>query len=329
VGSGDWPIWNPDGSQVFSFLAAPNETFLEAYNLSGNYTLPPILLPGSLRGLDFGFANLTSPLAGSFLQAVNLTPTPLFVTITTPLPDVPDSRLNFVNLPNIQAPYARMLDILDESFTALRQRIAIEVGWDALASLDNAFVPISVPLNPGLGEDWLYTGRAFSLNPILLEAGWIAIIKEEIGQQTYWRVYLRARAQDGSQGEPLHLAPWDINARFSGTPMAYDQGGQPVSNIPAGFWLDITNLARDYGWNRLPALSNWRSYFNGSRFGEFVITSGLDWQTAMLQVYPPEVFITPTQVIPPSKTPTRTPWNYKTSTPTLTPTPRPTYTPRP
>ncbi|OGN75008.1 MAG: hypothetical protein A2X25_04390 [Chloroflexi bacterium GWB2_49_20] len=329
LGSGDWPIWNPDGTQIFSLLAAPNDTFLEAFALTGNYSLPPILLTGSLRGFDFGFVNLTSPLADSLLLASNLTPTPLFVTITTPVQEVPDNRLNLVALPDVQAPYARMLDILDESFNALRQRIAIDVGWDALASLDNAFVPISIPLNPGLGDDWLYTGRAFSLNPILLDAGWIAIVKEEIGQQTYWRVYLRTRAQDGSQGEPLHQSPWDINARFSGTPIAYDQGGQPVSNIPSGFWVDITTLARDYGWNRLPSLSNWRSYFNGTRFGEFVITSGLDWQTAMLQVYPPEIFITPTNVIPPSKTPTRTPWNYRTPTSTLTLTPRPTYTQQP
>ena len=329
LGSGDWPKWSPDGSQIYSFFASPNEDYLAGYYVSGNYSLQPILLPGSVRGADFGVTNFTSPLARSFLEATNLTSTPLYVVITTQSPIGQDSRLNLVTLPDVQAPYAQMLDTLDESFSALRQRIAFESGWDVLASLDNAFVPISIPLNPGLGNDWLYTGRAFSLNPILLEAGWIAIVKEEIGQQTYWRVFLRTRAQDGSQGEPLHQAPWDITSRFSGTPLAYDQGGQRFTNIPEGYWIDFTFLARDFGWNRLPSLSNWRSYFNGSRFGEFVNTSGLDWQSAMLQIYPPEVFITPTHVIPPSQTPTRTPWHYKTPTPTLTLTPRPTYTPKP
>jgi TolB protein len=329
LGSGDWPIWKPDGTQVFSLLSGPNDTFLEAYTLSGNYTFPPILLPGELLGLDFGYAALTSPLAGSLLQSANQTPAPLFATLITPLPSGPGNRLTLVDLTDVQAPYPRILGILGGSFTALRQRVALEVGWDALASLENAFVPISVPLNPGLVEDWLYTGRAFSLNPILLEAGWIAIIREDFSGQTYWRVYLRARAQDGSQGEPLHQTAWDINARFSGTPVAYDQGGQPVSNIPAGFWVDLTRLAHSYSWSRLPALSNWRTYINGSRFGEFVVTSGLNWQTAMLQIYPPEIFLTPTQIIPASKTPTRTPWHYKTPTLTPTLTPRPTFTPRP
>lgn len=328
LGSGDWPKWSPDGNQIYSLITSPNENYLASYNLSGDYTLQPILLPGILRGLDFGnmYASISYT---SFSEIINLSPTPLYVSVTTQVPEGQGSRLNLVELPDVQAPYPEMLDILDESFTALRKRITDEVGWDALASLDNAFVPISVPLNPGLGNDWLYTGRAFSLNPILLEAGWVTIVKEDIGQQTYWRVYLRARAQDGSQGEPLHKVPWNLNARFSGTPIAYDLGGQPFSNIPEGFWVDMTILANDFGWERLPSLSNWQNYFNGSRFGEFVNTSGLNWQAAMLQIYPPEVFITPTQVIPPSLTPTRTPWHWKTPTPTLTLTPRPTYTPRP
>ena len=35
----------------------------------------------------------------------------------------------------------------------------------ALASLENAFVPITTSLDPGFGEDWLYTGRAFAIHP--------------------------------------------------------------------------------------------------------------------------------------------------------------------
>jgi len=329
LGSGVWPKWSQDGSQIYSILASSNDNYLAGYFLTGNFAIQPILLPGGLRGFDFGMINYSSQIANTFLDERELTPTPLYAVITTQSPEGQENRLNLVTLSDVQAPYPKMLDILDDSFSAFRQRIAIESGWDVLASLDNAFVPISIPLNPELGSDWLYTGRAFSINPILIEAGWIVIVKEEIGQQTYWRVFLRARAQDGSEGEPLHQAPWDIYSRFSGTPMAYDQGGQRFINIPEGYWLDFTFLAREYEWNRLPSLSNWRSYLIGSRFGEFVNTSGLDWESAMLQIYPPEVFITPTAVIPPTPTPTRTPWHYKSPTQTMTLTPRPTNTPRP
>jgi hypothetical protein len=93
--------------------------------------------------------------------------------------------------------------------------------------------------------------------------------------------------------------------------------------------MDFTALAKAYGWERLPSLSNWQSFFNGTRFNEFVNTSGLNWQTAMLQIYPPEIFETPTSIILPTRTPTKTPWRYKTPSPTPTLTPRPTFTPRP
>ena len=329
LGSGNWPKWSPDGTQIFSIIVSPNESYLTGYYLNGNLSLQPILLPGGLRGIDFGFTNFTYSLANSFIETGNFTPSPLYDQIPDQFPIDQNSFLNLINLQDVQAPYAQLLEILGGAFSALRERTAFECGWDALASLDNAFVPISVPLNPGFGNDWLYTGRAFELNPILIEAGWIMIVKEEIGQQTYWRVFLRTRAQDGSQGEPLKQAPWNIKSRLSGTPMAYDQGGQIFQDIPEGFWLDFTFLARDYGWNRVPSLSNWNNYFNGSNFGEFVITSGLDWQSAMHQIYPPEIFITPTLVIPPSQTPTRTPWHYLAPTLTLTSTPRPTYTLKP
>ena len=71
-----------------------------------------------------------------------------------------------------------------------------------------------------------------------------------------------------------------------------------MDSVPPGYWVNLTELAAAYGWERLPALSNWRTYFKGTRFNEFAFTSGLDWERAMLEVYPPEVLITPTAVNP-------------------------------
>lgn len=154
----------------------------------------------------------------------------------------------------------------------------------------------------------------------------MAIIREDFGQQTYWRIFLRTTAQDGSQGAPLTQVPWDFSAR-TGDPDAYENGGRLASSIPSGYWFDLTSLAIQYGWERLPALTNWRTYYAGARFNELAFTQGLDWQTAMLQLYPPEVLVTPTEVIPPTRTPTRTPMWYRSPTPTSTPTSRPTNTP--
>jgi TolB protein len=84
------------------------------------------------------------------------------------------------------------------------------------------------------------------------------VTREDFGSQTYWRVFLRSRFQDGSQGTPLHRIPWDFYARNSGDPRAYEQGGKLMESIPQGYWIDFTQIARGYGWERLPSLSSWR-----------------------------------------------------------------------
>ncbi|MCL4259607.1 MAG: hypothetical protein KJZ52_03165 [Anaerolineales bacterium] len=89
--------------------------------------------------------------------------------------------------------------------------------------------------------------------------------------------------------------------------------------------MDITALARQYGWERVPALPNWRTFFRGARFTEFAFTEGLDFYAAMLQLYPPDILITPTRLLPPTFTATVT--YTPTPTATNTRTPRPTATP--
>jgi TolB protein len=229
-----------------------------------------------------------------------------------------------VDLDNVQAPYPKLHDLADEAFTALRQRVQEQAGWDALASLENAFVPITSLLDPGYAEDWLYTGRAFAINSLMTNAGWMVAVREDFGAQTYWRLYLRAQQQDGSLGEPLHSQPWDLSARYNLDPKVYEQGGG-YSSVPPGFWVDVTTLANQYGWERVPALPNWRTYYRGARFTEFALTGGGSWYDAMLELYPPDVLVTPTRVLPPTLTPTHTP--LPTWTPRPTRTPRPTYTP--
>jgi TolB protein len=178
-----------------------------------------------------------------------------------------------------------------------------------------------------MGDDWLYTGRSFAFTTVPINAGWIAVVREDFGSQTYWRIFLRARSQDGSVGMPLNQQPWDFNARSSGDTLAYEAGGRLGETIPPGHWIDFTLIAQSYGWERIPALSTWRSAYPAARFNEFTFTQGLDWRSAMLQIYPPEILITPTAVIPPTRTPTSTPRWYQSPTPSYTPTPRPTFTP--
>jgi TolB protein len=327
IGDGNWPIWNVSGDEILTTLVAPNQMYLTSYSIDGKLlqALTPFPAP-KLRGLAWADLTLPDPLPAGFQQAAQLTPAPLWAANGEPVSEGTSSRWSLVDLKGVQAPYPKLHDLADEAFSALRERVQQEAGWDALSSLENAFVPITSSLDPGFEEDWLYTGRAFAINSLMTNAGWMVAVREDFGAQTYWRLYLRAQLQDGSLGEPLRDEPWDLSARYNLDPKVYEQGGT-YSNVPPGYWVDVTSLAIQYGWERVPALPDWRTFYRGARFTEFALTGGLDWYSAMLQLYPPDVLVTPTKVLPPTITPTRTP--LPTWTPLPTRTPRPTYTPSP
>ena len=324
VGDGAWPAWNANGDRLMAVIQTPNQEYLTSYTLEGELLLQPTLLPGPVRGLLWPNMALPDPFPKPYTDAVAQTPIPEWTVAVTQLAEGPIQRYTLNTLNDVQAPYPQLHDLVDESFEALRQHVIEEAGWDALAALTNAFVPLTASLDPGLGEDWLFTGRAFALNPLMSNAGWMMAIRQDYGTQTYWKLYLRTHLQDGTQGEPLHDPPWDLAARYELDPRSYEQGGKYAEVLP-GYWLDFTTLARQYGWERVPALPNWRTYYSGARFTEFALTGGLDWYSAMLEIYPKEVLITPTHIQPPSPTPTRTP--RPTQTPVPTRTPRPTATP--
>ncbi len=331
AGSGDWLAWSPQGDLLFGALIQPNQEILTAYSLgSGLQRMPPLDLPGMIYGMEWIPGPLSGWLWDAILKADSSPRSVAVQPILTLFPGQPQGRMSMVPLEDVSAPQAMIHDAVDEAFQALRAEAAEESGWDVLSSLENAFIPLTSPPEPSLKDDWLYTGRAFSLNPLILSAGWMAVVREDINGQTYWRLYLKARFQDGSAGVPLTMPVWDINSRFSGDPAAYEQGGEP-DGVPSGYWIDLTELARRYGWERLPARPNWRSFFAGIRFNQFVIRNGLDWNQAMAEIYPPEALATPTSIPTYTNTPTFTlvPTRTRFVRTTPTPTSPPTLTPLP
>lgn len=332
---GDRFAWTPDGKSVISQIRDVNQTGLAAYDAAtARLTLPYTLLPGEVYGMVW----VRAPLPVWLNQAVHnpdrLSPTPLWQPKLTRTVQ-PAGRAALVPLDDVTAPQPMLQDAVDEAFVALRKQVSAETGWDALSSLENAFVPLTSPPVPTNQDDWLYTGRAFAVNPLLLSAGWMTVSREDFGGLTYWRVYLKARYQDGSIGAPLTEMAWDFNARYSGEPRAYEQGGK-LGQVPAGYWIDLTEIANRYDWQRLPSLTNWRTFFPSIRFNQFVMTGGLEWHQAMAQLYPPEALQTATPVA--SSTPLPTPTLENTPVPaTAAPTPtvtdtstlQPTWTPSP
>jgi TolB protein len=334
LSSGTWSAWNPGGEALLVSMNQPNRTYLTGYSLNdASLTLPMVGLSGSLWGLNWGRGKLPGVLPPALAEAARLTPTPDWEPVLAPGANLPQSRRQMTILDNVQAPYPMLQDGVDEAFYALKKRVVEEAGWDFLVSLEECFVPLTSPLNPGMAEDWLYTGRAFRFSTAPMQAGWVILGREDFGGLTYWRVYLRSRFQDGTHGMPLKILPWDLEARFSGDPLAYEEGGARLPVIPPGYWIDFTELARDYGWERVASLPTWRVAYSSVRYNEFVQRDSLDWLSAMLEIYPKAALDTPTPVSSPTSTPTPTDTPTSTPTPTRTPyrspTPTPTWTRRP
>ncbi|MBU4224335.1 MAG: hypothetical protein KKC71_00745, partial [Chloroflexi bacterium] len=123
VGSGDWPVWEEDDHLAVRLTTA-NQNYLTAYDASsGELSLPPMLLPGALRGISYGMTTLTNPLPAGIQGAAAYTPAPLYQPAFSPQDGIPSGRAALVPLQGVQAPFPQLHDMVDESFQALRQRL--------------------------------------------------------------------------------------------------------------------------------------------------------------------------------------------------------------
>jgi TolB protein len=287
IGSGEYPVWMPDGSGVLATLKLPNETEIIAYSVNDNHLmLPPIPMAGSISNYDWNSGSLVKNIQSWVSKKVISQPAPLW-SDDTAIPANAYGRLSLVDLSDVTAPQTKLSNAVDDSFIAMRSLTSQKIGWDLLATLDNAIIPSTSAPMPGIPENWLYTGRAIALNLAPYEAGWMVVSREEFAGEIFWRVWVKCKEQDGTCGEPLITPIWDFSSRSSGEAMSYENGGE--SKLPpAGYWVDFTDLANRFGWQRMPALNNWRSYIQGTQFNVFVLQQNLTWQQAMLEIYPPE-----------------------------------------
>ena len=201
-----------------------------------------------------------------------------------------DARYGLSPLNDVEAPNAVLSDAVNDSFNALRERVLEVSGQDFLGQLDDAFWVIDQLPQPGEDRrNWHKTGRAFSVtrNSILGLPALIQVVREDVGVNTYWRIYLRVadEAQSGQLGKPLKSLPWDFLSRNSGDVEAYNQGGRLSAEVPRGYYVDLTKLALDYGWEWMPAGNDWRANANTINYWMFRKPEGLDWYNAMLEIY--------------------------------------------
>ncbi|MBI3177784.1 MAG: PD40 domain-containing protein [Chloroflexi bacterium] len=346
---GHWPGWTPDGTGIVPAFNQNDNEYVTSAAL-GAWSAAPVAIPvdGRIESLSWSSARLPAALSGTLAEAAEAAdPAPWQEKITAPGGKT-DPPYAFVTIPDLRAPFPAFSDRADDAFAALRLRTIANAGWDFLQTLDAASTQLKAPLEPGLpAESWNKAGRAFDISQAAVNDGWGMLIREEIGNRVYWRLWVRARQGDGTLGEPLRRTPWEFRARFSGDPVAYDNGGKYFADLPSGYFIDFTTLAEDFGWTRVPSGDDWKTFFPGVQYWHFEDRDSLTWVQAMRELYSqadvasPTPFFTPTYTPLPTLSPTptgtqtytptatrtasRTPTITRTRTPTRTPTP--TYTP--
>ncbi|MEM9773886.1 MAG: hypothetical protein AAF902_04855, partial [Chloroflexota bacterium] len=313
IGTGEHPTWSPASDT----LAWEQDNAFEHLLLVGSinqFGVVPqsFVVDGEPRGPHWSGVPLTDEPAGWLVEMANSPVLALYeetVTVNNPaaeenedaeteegvaadvsgeLPTAPPRQLRRV-LNDGELPL--LSDGVDQSFLALRGRIEAETGIDLLADTERMFVPLNAASQPGESDEiWHKAGRAFDINSelALSFSPIIEVVRRDSSDQTYWEVFVKTAAQDGSQGQPMTEIPWDFRARFGDNPVDYDQGGRLKDGIPAGYYVSLTELAQDYGWEPVPADRNWRTFYPGVRFWQFEKRDGLTWEQAMLELYGPE-----------------------------------------
>lgn len=307
IGQGTSPAWSPDGGELaFVVTRAQGTLLLTGQYGAWNSSVQAFALPAKVTGLSWSGAGLPNPPQGSVAFAASAPIAPAYTEAIAAVQGQNDAPYRLINLGGVSAssqPY--LSDQVDSSFTAMRDAVNRSAGWDFLARLDQVWWPLDHLAEPGQPfQNWHKTGRAFDIvqsynegNPAQVE-----VVREQVGPDVLWRLFVRSAAQDGSLGAPIHQLPWDFSARTSGNTAAYEEGGRPKSAIPSGYYVDFTDMAEAYGWQPTPSGQSWRQNWPGVLYWQYEKRDGLDWWSAMLQLYPEstlrQAFSTPTPGAP-------------------------------
>ncbi|NIV30819.1 MAG: hypothetical protein GWN58_15395 [Anaerolineae bacterium] len=218
----------------------------------------------------------------------------------------PDTLAQVVAVPSILLSFADQPILVNElvapSLVSWQQELLEESGWDFMSKTLGSWRNIDqVRKREMYAYDygflsWHKAGRALDLSLDYKVDGinQMVLAREDLGEQVYWRMYLRTAKQDGTQGEPLKENPWlhwwHIVPEHDRE--AYDAGGKRLP-IPSGYYADVTDIAKRHGWERIACYAieddyHWNTDSNATEYWHYERTDGMIWWDAMQQLYTPQ-----------------------------------------
>ena len=114
-----------------------------------------------------------------------------------------------------------------------------------------------------------YCGRAVDIAQNLYGVGkgrrYIAK-KDVVDSKTYWVLYCKTQEQDGTQGAKVEKGDFKYITSFVGGSEA---------KVPAGYYINLTELIVAGGFSRIKAQSGWESSYNKSEWWHFQFNKDL------------------------------------------------------
>jgi TolB protein len=293
LGRGGSPAWSPEGER----LAVLHRRF-DGEQLLG--LIPEELHPLPTRLTEVAWLDGRPAWSGSAINygtplatLSDVEPSPLYVEDLTPSQSGDGEPWDLMPVAGLGLPTPAMTpylsDRVDDSYLALRRRLADEVGYDFLGQVSEATRPYAFFSDTSEYASWHKSGRAVDtlFEYHAADGQVMEIARDDMGGETYWRVFLRCADQSGACGRPITVNTWDYSYRARAE-IAPDQGGieKPMLH---GYYVDFTALAREYGWTRISSWDDedfsWTWHFKAFEYWHYQKTDGLPWYTAMQEVY--------------------------------------------
>lgn len=284
----DQPAWSPDGQSIAFISVRPTRTPIYIVSADGA-GIPRILdngptMASSVAWTNGALANLND--ASNDARA-------LFTEQPDRAPADSGHPYDFrrPRASRLESGPSKLNSRVVDSYNALQDRVKQQVGYDFLAIVSDLFRGVDVKCDVTCDTlSWHKAGRAVDTRLDYSDAkiaNGLEIVREDQQGETFFRVYLRTAAQDGSMGEPLKDAPWDLSYRARWI-IGKGEGGT-TKPVPYGFYVDFTELARQYGWTRISAHDgeefDWKTNKIAAEYWHFQKQHGLNWYAAMREVY--------------------------------------------